>query len=260
VATEKNSEKLWDNVWDYKPNKEKDIYQLYSEENSIQWKKIESKIISNFGSFNNLSIIEIGAGSGTNAALMAKRGAKVTILDYSIKAIERSKIFFKNNDLDAEYIIQDALNIPLDFVEKFDIAMSFGLTEHFLDDQRERINDTHFKLIRKGGIIFISVPNKYCIPYQISKKYLESTGNWNVGEEYPYSRRELHEISKRNGITEYSIFGDSFYSSFNMIIPRQLFQKFFKVKSKSDLLKIRKEYPSLLDDYFSYALILYGKK
>ncbi len=260
VNAKKNSPQLWDKVWDSQPTKNEDIFQLKLEENSIRWRKIEREIITNFGSFSNLSVIEIGAGSGTNAALMAKRGANVTILDYSGKAIERSKRFFENNDLYATHIHQDALRIKPNLIGKFDIAMSFGLTEHFIGDLRREITDIHFKLIKSGGLVIISVPNKHCIPYRIYKHYLEFTGDWNVGEEYPYSRKELYEIAIRNKTQKYSIFGGSFYSSFNKVIPRPIIKKYLKRQITFNFTKNDREFSSPFDDYFSYSLILCGKK
>ena len=57
------------------------------EENGIRWQRIEKVVHQEFGSFNKLKVIEIGAGTGTNTALTAKRGADETVLDYSENAL-----------------------------------------------------------------------------------------------------------------------------------------------------------------------------
>jgi hypothetical protein len=80
--------------------------------------------------------------------------------------------------------------------------MSFGLAEHFRGTKRIKINKAHFDVLRKGGIAFISVPNKHNPPYRISKFVAEHTGRCTVGEEYPYSRKELRNICEQIGITK----------------------------------------------------------
>jgi 2-polyprenyl-3-methyl-5-hydroxy-6-metoxy-1,4-benzoquinol methylase len=257
---EKNTPELWDKVWQQAPTTEQDIFTRVKEENSIRWARIEAVILKEFGSFEGLKVIEIGAGSGTYAALMAKRGAKLTVMDYSEKALKQSEDFFKRNGLKAELVKQDALAIAPEFAGKYDVSMSFGLTEHFLGADRVNIHKTHFDVLRKGGVAFISVPNKYSLPYRLYKFAAEVTGKWKVGEEYPFSRKELAGICRQIGVTDFSIFGDSLAGSFNLINPVSITRKLFKLKGNTDVACIKKEKGCCLDQYLSYALVLCGKK
>ena len=191
---------------------------------------------------------------------MAKKGAKVTILDYSEKALKRSKNFFERNNLSAEFIKEDALELPNNLLSKYDISMSFGLSEHFKNNNRLLINKAHFDLLKKGGISFIAVPHKFNIPYRIYKFLAEITKNWKVGEEYPYSRKEFINICKKLNINIYSFFGDSLWWSFNYINPIVITKKLLKIKDPIDLNKIKKEKGTFLDQYLSYSLVLCGKK
>ncbi|MBT7703782.1 methyltransferase domain-containing protein [Candidatus Peregrinibacteria bacterium] len=256
----KNTAKLWDNLWKHDISKKEDAFNLAKEENSIRWQRIEKIVLKNLGSFKGLKVIEVGAGAGTNAALMAKRGAEVTILDYSELAIKRSREFFKRNKLKAKFIQQDALNLPKELMSKYDISLSFGLTEHFKDQQRIQINKAHFDLIKKGGITFISVPHKHNLPYRLYKFAAELAGKWNVGEEYPYSRQEFRKICQKIGIKKYAFFGDSLIASFNMINPFRIFAKLLGFKQNLDISKMRPEKGTFLDEYLSYALVLCGFK
>lgn len=255
-----NTPALWDEVWKDRPSKNEDLFNLVKEENGIRWQRIESVVLKKFGSFKNLKVIEIGAGAGTNAALMAKRGAKVSVLDNSEKALQRSKNFFQRNKLKAKFIKQDALNLPRNLFGKYDISMSFGLTEHFKGEERIKINKAHFDLLKKGGLAFISVPNKYNIPYQIYKTLAQFLGFWRVGEEYPYSRAELTAVCKKIAIKDYFFFGDSLWYSLNFISPIPVIKKLLKIKEIPDISKVKKEAGTFLDQYFSYALVLCGEK
>ena len=93
-SPEKNTPELWDNLWQNKKSPDEETFSFLKEEKTTVWQKIESTIIGEFGTFRGIEVIEIGAGMGTYSALFAKRGAQVTILDYSEEAIKRSKAFF----------------------------------------------------------------------------------------------------------------------------------------------------------------------
>jgi 2-polyprenyl-3-methyl-5-hydroxy-6-metoxy-1,4-benzoquinol methylase len=255
-----NTPELWDQVWADPLNNEENNFNLKKEESSIRWQRIEKIIFREFGSFKNLRIIEIGAGAGTNTALALQRGAKVTILDYSTKALKRAREFFASNNLSAEFLKQDALSLPKNLYSKYDVSMSFGLSEHFKGPERIKINKAHFDLIRNGGIAFISVPNKYNLPYRLFKFVAKLAGEWKVGEEFPYSRQEFKKICKKIGINNFSFFGDSLFWSLNLINPVNIIKKKLNLKKNLNLSNIKKEKGTFLDEYLSYALILYGKK
>jgi 2-polyprenyl-3-methyl-5-hydroxy-6-metoxy-1,4-benzoquinol methylase len=254
---EKNASRLWDRHWD-KTTLEERYFDLVRAENSIKWQRIEKIVLKEFGSFKGLKVIEIGAGVGTMAALMAKCGADVTMLDYSKSALEKSSAFFGKLGLTAEYIEQDALMLSPEVLGKYDISMSYGLTEHFSGGDRVKINKVHFDVLKPGGMAIISVPNRYNPPYRIYKYLAEITGRWQVGEEYPYSRREFRDICREIGVAEYSFLGDSLFWSFNFI--SKILRHVFNIKKGVDVSRIKRERGTVLDQYLSYSLILCGKK
>ena len=256
-----NTPKLWDNLWETDISEEEDRFALAKEEKSIRWERIENVVLKEFGSFKDLNILEIGAGAGTNSVLMAKKGARVTILDYSEQALQRSQELFRRNQLNAEFTFQDALALPNELLNKYDVSMSFGLTEHFLGADRVNINKAHFQVLREGGISFISVPNKYNLPYRISKYFSQLLGRWKVGMEIPYSRRELRNICQEIGVTEISFFGDSLISSMQFVSPIRIIKKLLKIKEPpGNIQSIPKEKGTFLDAYLSYAIVFVGKR
>ncbi|MBP7688058.1 MAG: methyltransferase domain-containing protein [Thermoflexales bacterium] len=255
-----NTPQLWDKLWTTPVSTEEDLFKLAQEENSIRWQRMERIVLNTFGSFNGLRVIEIGAGAGTNAALMAKRGAQVTLLDYSPAALDRGREFFARNGLPVEMVCANALDLPAELLGKFDIAMSFGLTEHFLGAARVQINRAHFDLLCSGGLGFISVPNKFNPPYRIFKVAAELVGVWKVGEEYPYSRSELRHICQQIGLRDYGFFGDNFFWSLHFISPIRAVQRLLKTKPNYSLARLKKERGTPIDAHLAYALILYGKK
>ncbi|MBT4286313.1 MAG: class I SAM-dependent methyltransferase [Deltaproteobacteria bacterium] len=255
---DKNTPELWDNFWEKNELRQDDLDAVKYELLTIRWQRIENITIDHFGQFEGLNILEIGGGIGTNAALMAKMGANVSILDYSKKALKRSEKLFNELGLKVNLIQDDALSLSSKYKSKFDITMSFGLAEHFIGEERQRIIETHIKALKQGGVTFISVPNKYNPPYRIYKYLAQKARFWSVGEEYPYSRGEFKEICKSLKIKDYLFIGDSFYWSLNFINPIQILKKVLKIKYNYYCTK--KQRGSFLDSHFSYAIILVCKK
>ena len=256
----RNTAELWNSVWERDASAAKDRYDLAKEECGIRWKRIETVAREELGSFEGKKVIEIGAGAGTNAALMAKRGATVTLVDYSSRALERAHRFFTHNGLEANLLREDVLALPDHLLGFFDIAMSFGLTEHFRGDDRVAANRAHFDLVRPGGLVFISVPNKWNPPYRLYKLVAQALGTWRVGEEYPYSRRELERICEQLGVSQYQFFGDSTWASFGFVNPLRIMRRLRGRVETVDLASLRPERGTLLDPYLAYALVLCGKK
>jgi len=258
----KNTPELWAKLWKDTTMGE-DKYNLAREENSVRWQRIEKAVKEKFGSFANLRVIEVGAGGGTNALLFAKRGAKVAVLDFSKKAISRSKEFFKRSKCRAEFILADALKLPESLKEKYDVAMSFGLAEHFQGrekEDRKNIIKAHFDLINKKGLVLISVPNKFNLPYRIHKSAMQFLNLWKFGEEYPFSRGEFKRIGESLGIKKIRFIGDSFFKSFRFINPFLLIGRYRKKDESKSEIKTKKEKGSFLDSYLAYSLVFIGEK
>jgi 2-polyprenyl-3-methyl-5-hydroxy-6-metoxy-1,4-benzoquinol methylase len=245
---QKNTPELWDSLWK-QTSFDEDVYNLVKEEKGIRWQRIENLIHKRFGSFKNLKVIEIGAGAGTNAILFAKRGSKITILDYSKKALERSKEFFKRNNLEANFILADVLNLPKNQLNQFDVSMSFGLAEHFISHEREKVIKSHVDLLKTSGVSIISVPNKYNFPYRFFMFVSKSLGKWKFGEEYPYSISEMKKICNSLKYADFDFFGDSFLSSFRFI-------NIFKLFKNKKTHPIKKEKGFWIDKYLAYSLVL----
>jgi 2-polyprenyl-3-methyl-5-hydroxy-6-metoxy-1,4-benzoquinol methylase len=183
---------------------------------------------------------------------MAARGAAVTVLDYSPVAIDASKAFFQRNDVAAEFIHADVLALPEAHKGQFDIVMSFGLAEHFRNPERTNVVSAHFDLVRRGGGVLISAPNRHNLPYRFYKFVAERTGRWKVGEEYPFSRSEFVRMCKQLGITDYEFLADSVLESARFVSPLHALRKLRKAKVSA-----RPALPATpLDEYVAYALVL----
>lgn len=240
------------------------IYSVHEEEHGSVWAQIKASLEQNFGSISGLNVIEVGAGSGTYGAIFARHGAKVTVLDYSENALQTSRELYLSLGIDATFILADALSLNEDLKGKYDVSMSFGLAEHFSDQQRLQIIRSHFELLKPNGMTFISVPNLACWPYRLWKYRRTVTGKWNFGMEIPYSRKELSEISKALQVENYSFFGSSFWASFNFVLPfrrwKNSYIKRFQKHKWLNIETLKQKSPGLLDSHLGYALIYVAAK
>ena len=190
---------VWNRLWRYLPSDAKDDALLAREERSGRWALIEERLKATFGSIDGLRTVELGSGRGDLSVLLARRGAGVTLLDASESALAQAQRRFERLGLPAQYETADILGTPNAYRERFDVALSSGVAEHFKGDDRTHVVHAHFEALRPGGLAVISVPNARCIPYRLRKRYLELRGWWPYGMELPYSRRELLRRARRAG-------------------------------------------------------------
>jgi len=255
----KESKAVWDNFWSKYQFQAKQNQQIIRQElSSVRWKKMEERIIRRYGSWNGLNVAEIGSGRGEVSAIMALKGACVTLIDYSEIALDKARVLFKDIGAQAKFVNADIMHISKTLLNTFDITMSFGLAEHFNYPLRSDVIKIHANLLKSDGISFIAVPNVNCLPYRLFMKLSQILGYSSQGLEIPFSRSELKKIAISTGFKTYEIIGSSFIrDTFYFLFSRYI----------SHLTKWRLiidtgvfEIPSFLDNYFGYSLVLIGAK
>lgn len=246
---------VWDIQWG-SYNRAIYDYHLVCTERSVSWQNIEQIIRVKYGTFKDLNCIEIGAGSGHYSMLFARRGARVTLLDYSEKALDLSRCIFEDYKIDKQrvnFIKMDALQMDHTFFGRYDVSMSFGVAEHFRAEERSRIIKAHYDVLKKQGIMFVCVPNANCLPYRIYcfiKYYF--TKNEEI-ECIPYSKNEFLAIANKYGVKNRSFLGFSYKETYN---PLEFYYR--KKGIVRDVSKIKKQKPSFLDKYLGSGIIFCG--
>jgi SAM-dependent methyltransferase len=149
------------------------------------------RLEASFGTIRGLRTIELGSGRGDLSTLLAERGAEVTLVDSSEKALTQARHRFDRLGLDARFVCADFLHEAARWRGGFDVALSSGVIEHFEGADRTTVVRAHCDALAPGGLAVISVPNAWCLPYRVWKFHLEHRGWWPYGLELPYSRPEL---------------------------------------------------------------------
>ena len=229
----------WNKHWEEKEIRKAEVEgeRRFSEARIIPLLKLE------FGSLVGLKSIEIGSGMGTDSLILAMHEADVTLLDYSDAALAKAESLFNLYGFEAKVIQSDVFSVDGMLKGQFDVAMSFGLAEHFDGDERREIFQSHLDLVRSGGVIIVSVPNRLCPPYLVAK----FAKRW---DEIPYTKGELRNICEGLGVEIISLFGTGF-SAFHAEIVNTVLKK--------DCITFP-DAPRFIDDLMGYALVLVGRK
>lgn len=162
--------------------------------------------------FRGKRVIEMGCGTGINTILMAKRGARVTFLDFSRDALDLVRRNMEAAGVDGEFILGDIFDY--DFDGEYDIAHSEGVVEHFRGPQRQGVIDKHSHAVKKGGCAVVIVPQAGSIMYRAGKLLSEVAGQWIHGKEYPYTRGELRGRMERAGLAPGPVIGGELLMAF----------------------------------------------
>ena len=75
-------------------------------------------------------VLEIGVGAGLHAEMLARAGARLTGIDLTQAAVERTRRRFALKGLDAELEQWDAEQPRDDFERRFDVVWSWGVIHH----------------------------------------------------------------------------------------------------------------------------------
>ncbi|MCC6796885.1 MAG: methyltransferase domain-containing protein [Candidatus Hydrogenedentes bacterium] len=99
-------------------------------------------------------ILYVGAGSGEDAILAARAGAKVTCVDLSPAMLSRIKKRFAKEDLDAEFICSDVIEFRPDVL--FDAGAANFFLNIFPEPVMKRVLQHLTQCVKPGGKILIA--------------------------------------------------------------------------------------------------------
>jgi ubiquinone/menaquinone biosynthesis C-methylase UbiE len=131
------------------------------------------------------SILDAGCGTGDNALFFAKRGHKVTGIDFLEEPIRRAKRKAAETGMSPTFLVKDALTLK-DWTERFDSVIDCGLFHVFSDEDRKRYVEGLATVLKSGGRHFLlcfsdEEPGTQG-PRRVSRKELDAafSGAWAV--------------------------------------------------------------------------------
>lgn len=227
---------------------------------------------------DNLKTIELGSGYGKFSMLLGLSGAQVTLLDYKAEVLEAALNAHRSIGLAPRTIQGDILNLPAELDGAFDMVCSFGTLEHFSGPYRQLAFQANARLLRPGGLILLSVPNRCGIFYRIAFGLHRKLGL--VPKDFyeePFSRKELGRMATAADMIVFEMECDGTLAcDFRYWIgenAKSLYRKVSRVKkddatrwaldldiSKIDLAEEIPDSRNYLDRRFSALWMLIGQK
>ncbi len=241
---------VWKRVWLHTPSSERDDQLLARERRNPRWARIVEQIESAFGTCAGLKTIELGAGRGDLSALLAERGAKVTLLDASDEALDQAHRRFRRLGLPASFVKHDFLGTLDTLRSRYDVALSSGVVEHFRGPDRTQAIKAHHDVLAPGGMAVISVPHAWCVPYRLWKLYCELRQCWPYGLEVPFARGDLLRRSRLAGLSRPSVSCFGFWQSVGDHLAKRILGRGRDWVSKS----------SMLDPWLGATLVLVARR
>ncbi len=117
------------------------------------------------------NVLEVGCGIGPMTKYLSSNFQQVNAIDISNDAIDFCKMKFKNTNVKFE--VAAAENLPFKD-SSFDIIFAYDVYEHVVD------HNICFKeakrVLKRGGVLFMAVPNPQSLGARIKGKYPEYKG------------------------------------------------------------------------------------
>lgn len=203
----------WEEFWREKQN----VEQVYSNEdrvlrNLLQVTQLQGK-----------KVLEIGAGTGRDSFQLVRKGAQVVQLDYSEGSLRILKRLAEESSIPVLILGGDGFRLPFR-EESFDIVFHQGLLEHFRKPEATRLLKENIRVLKKGGLLLVDVPQRYHI-YTVAKHLLIALGKWFAGWERSFSVGELRGVVSSLGLTPVFSYGEWMYPSFFYRITREALRK-----------------------------------
>lgn len=149
-------------------------------------------------------VLEVGAGTGRDAAALAELGAEVWTLDYSEESL---RLMREHLGGAVRIVCGDALGLPL-AAGTFDVVYHQGLLEHFRAPGA-LLAENH-RVLRPGGWLLVDVPQRFHY-YTLIKHALMRVDKWFAGWETEFSPGELRALVRDAGFDVEAMYGCNLY-------------------------------------------------
>lgn len=130
------------------------------ERNSYFWRRVNSIFAKSFDELDapKSSLIEVGAGASDWLPHLHHRfGFSVAGLDYSEVGCQVAKENLQKTSTPGAIYHGDMFDPPPELRERFDVAVSFGLVEHF--ENTTAAVSACAAFVKPGGLVFTLIPN-----------------------------------------------------------------------------------------------------
>ena len=109
------------------------------------------------GNIKGLTVLDLACGEGYNTRILARKGAKVTGIDFSPKQIELAKQEEKKKNLGIKYMVMDAADLIGLPDNCFDLVTCFMALQD-IENHRKAISETT-RVLKPNGRFIFTIPH-----------------------------------------------------------------------------------------------------
>lgn len=129
-------------------------------------------------------ILEAGSGTGRISLKLSKKGYKVFLLDYSLKALSVSSKLFSDSCHEHRHAQGSIFQMPFQN-EAFDVVWNSGVIEHYYEKEQNVFFSEAARVLKKEGVFVTLNPYKKSVLHNIGKKFIEKNVKYPYGLEMP---------------------------------------------------------------------------
>jgi len=132
-----------------------------SEDRGYVAKSLETFLLP-YTSLKGMHVLDFGCGCGATTVILGRMGARVVGVDPSLAHIEVANMRLKElglMDTAAVVYVSDTSRLPM-ATESFDVIVCYQVLEHIPGPARSLHLLEMWRVLRKGGCLFVSAPNR----------------------------------------------------------------------------------------------------
>jgi len=170
--------------------------------------------------------LECGCGGATISGWLSKAGHETFAVDFSKEAL---KVARRNLSTFGNFVLCDVEHLPFR-KDTFDVVMSFGLFEHFIDPGLH--TQVMIKVLKPNGLLFVdAVPKRFNIQAIAEKLYqIKARGKKLKPFEIRMNAKQIREFFSKFALSGLKVIGNNpFPLTWGKLpIPSKMYIKFMK--------------------------------
>jgi protein-L-isoaspartate O-methyltransferase len=150
--------------------------ELARQYNALDRAKVHADLLALLPEGQSLKVLDIGAGSGADAAMFADLGHSVTATEPAAALQKIGRDVFKNKDIKWNSDILPEMGAQSKAAAPFDVVISVGVLQYIEEKKRLSSLSRMFSLVAKGGYIEIQYPTPASREHQFTVSHNEIAG------------------------------------------------------------------------------------
>lgn len=147
--------------------------ELARQYNALDRAKVHADLLSMLPEGQALKVLDIGAGSGADAAMFADRGHTVLACEPAEALRKNGKETFKNKNIKWSSDVLPEMGAASDAAAPFDVITSVGVLQYVPEENRASSLSKMFSMAAKGGFLEVQYPTPASREHQFTIKHNE---------------------------------------------------------------------------------------